>query len=150
MMPLTTTLTNQKNTALPFFPDERRKNLRFGLETTAALWMPTQGKEWLPCRTISVGIKGASLDTAVALPLGSCIDLIVFFPAELTHGAAPVRVRFCSHVLRVDPLGNEDEGFRIAVRTTRYKFLRDLPQQLPSFKHESFAEEVPSDPLPAH
>lgn len=106
-------------------PDERRKNLRFRLAFTAAVRTPFFDEAWLTCKTSSVGVKGACLETAVALPLETCIDYVVTFPAELTHTPSPLRVKFSGQVLRVDSMGEEHEAYRVAVSNTKYRFVRD-------------------------
>lgn len=138
--------TDQLDSPVLSLPDERRKNLRFGLHFSGAIWTPTLGKNWLPCKTLSVGIRGSSLETSVALPVESRIDYIVTFPSELTHAMDPLRVRFCGQVLRVDAIGENQEGYRVAVSNLNYKFLRDLTGELPSIEQSASEEGRSADP----
>ncbi len=99
------------------------------------------GKEWLPCKTLTVGIRGATLEIDVALVVGGHIEYIVVFPAELTHAVAPLRVRFSGRVLRVDSRGENAESYLVAVHNDNYKFLRDpLDELFGSGKSEPAAQ----------
>jgi hypothetical protein len=126
------TSSNEEKVDAPLSPDfnERRKNLRFHMQFVAAVWVPRLGKDWLPCKTISVGIRGATLETTVALAVESCVDYIVTFPSELTHAATPLRVRFHGRVLRVEPSAEGIESYRVAVHTENYKFVRGAGHEL--------------------
>ena len=102
---------------------ERRQKARFEMRCSIFLRTPHISDHWILGQTANVSAVGASFASKVALPPDESVEYVLTFPPELTHAPAPWRVRFFGSVVRVEPDSAVQGTYRVAVHTTKHRYL---------------------------
>lgn len=84
---------------------------------------PCADGQWISSETANVSAVSAYFSSQVELPADGSVEYVLTFPPELTHAAAPWRVRFYGSVVRVERQTAGQDTYGVAVHTTKHRYL---------------------------
>jgi hypothetical protein len=96
---------------------------KYKVHLPVAVWAPNQGHADGVTNYMSNHDIAFSLDTSLAIELGTSIMLLVSLPSEITTGSQ-VHLRACGQVVRLEPNSEANTGPTFIAAMDWYDFVR--------------------------